>query len=288
MLLPVSLRTAQTIAVLAVTQLTGWGTTFEVLGVMGRVVAPDLGLANEVIFAGLTIMMVVSALAGPATGRLLARHGAARVLAAGAATFALGLALLSIANGLLVYLAAWVIIGIGGALGLSAPAYTAVVEREGQDAKRVIAILMLFTGLSITIFWPLLSILNDLVGWRLTFAICAALQLFVCVPLYLFALPRPIETKTDTGSGHVPPVALTASERNIAFLLVAAATTISSFVTFGLSPSLLELLRQSGAGPEFALQLAPPAGSSASRRVSSICCSGGVAIRSSPRLPAPA
>ncbi|WP_105371654.1 MFS transporter [Neorhizobium huautlense] len=260
MLLPVSLRTAQTIAVLAVTQLTGWGTTFEVLGVMGRVVAPDLGLANEVIFAGLTIMMVVSALAGPATGRLLARHGAARVLAAGAATFALGLALLSIANGLLVYLAAWVIIGIGGALGLSAPAYTAVVEREGQDAKRAIAILMLFTGLSITVFWPLLSILNELVGWRLTFAICAALQLFVCVPLYLFALPRPIETKTDTGSGHVPPVALTASERNTAFLLVAAATTISSFVTFGLSPSLLELLRQSGAGPEFALQLAAARG----------------------------
>ncbi|WP_105381921.1 MFS transporter [Neorhizobium alkalisoli] len=257
---PVSPRSAQTIAVLAVTQLTGWGTTFEVLGVMGRVVAPDLGLANEVIFAGLTIMMVVSALAGPATGRLLARHGAAKVLAAGAATFALGLALLSVAHGLLIYLAAWVIIGIGGALGLSAPAYTAVVEREGQDAKRVIAILMLFTGLSITIFWPLLSVLNDLVGWRLTFAVCAALQLFVCVPLYLFALPRPIETKAASDTGHIPPVALTASERNTAFLLVAAATTISSFVTFGLSPSLLELLRQSGASPEFALQLAAARG----------------------------
>ncbi len=44
-------RSAQTVTVLAVTQLIGWGTTFDMLGVMGRVVAPDLGLPNEVVFA---------------------------------------------------------------------------------------------------------------------------------------------------------------------------------------------------------------------------------------------
>ena len=40
-----------------------------------------------------------------------------------------------------------------------------------------------------------------------------------------------------------------------AFLLLAAATTLSSFVTFGLAPSLLEVLRQYGAAPVLALQL---------------------------------
>ena len=49
------------------------------LGVMGRVIAPDLGLPNEVIFAGLTIMMVVSAVAGPSTGCWLGHHDAAGV-----------------------------------------------------------------------------------------------------------------------------------------------------------------------------------------------------------------
>src|SRR3546814_5474319 len=76
-------RSAQTVAVLAVTQLIGWGTTFETLGVLGRTIAPDLGMPNEVAFAGLSVMMVVSALAGPTTGRLLGRYGASRVLAAG-------------------------------------------------------------------------------------------------------------------------------------------------------------------------------------------------------------
>lgn len=250
-----SLRSAQTICVLAVTQLIGWGTTFDMLGVMGRVVAPDLGLPNEVVFSGLTIMMVVSAVAGPAAGRWLRRYGAARVLSAASLTFALGLLLLAAADGIVLYAAAWMVIGVGGAFGLSAPAYSAVVEREGLNGKRVIAILMLFTGLSSTIFWPILSLLNEAVGWRLTFVVSAGLQFFVCLPLHLFALPKPIASHTEGGTAEIAPVPLSKAAQRKAFLLIAAATTISTFVTFGVAPSLLEIFRQSGASPTFALQL---------------------------------
>ncbi len=251
----IPLRSVQTIAVLAVTQLIGWGTTFDMLGVMGRVIAPDLGLPNEVVFGGLSIMMVVSALAGPTTGRLLARHGAARVLASASIIFAIGLLLLAAAQGIILYLLAWTAIGAGGAFGLSAPAYTAVVERAGPDSKRVIAILMLFTGLSSTIFWPILSLLNETIGWRMTFLICAGLQFFVCLPLHLFTLPKPITVAADGTAVHEAPVPLSPAGQRKAFLLIAAATTISTFVTFGLAPSLLEILRQSGASPALALQL---------------------------------
>lgn len=250
-----SLRATQTIAVLAVTQIISWGTSFDMLGVMGRVIAPDLGLANEVIFFGLTIMMLVSALAGPSTGRLLARHGAAKIMAIASLILAAGLLLLAAAHGIFVYVAAWVVIGIGGALGLSAPAYTAVVEREGLNGKRVIAILMLFTGLSATVFWPVLALLNDAVGWRMTFVISAGLQLFVCLPLYLFALPKPVESHEQATSAETLPVAFTEQERRKAFRLVAASTAISSFVSFGLAPSMLALLQHAGASPTLALQL---------------------------------
>jgi MFS family permease len=249
------LRSAQTIAVLAVTQIISWGTTFDMLGVMGRIVAPELDLPNEVVFFGLSIMMLVSALAGPATGRLLGRHGAAKVMAGASVIFAVGLLLLASAHEILVYGLAWIVIGIGGALGLSAPAYTAVVEREGLDGKRIIAILMLFTGLSATIFWPLLALMNDLVGWRMTFVFSAMLQLFICLPLYLFGLPEPIDRNEQTQATDTVPVDFTPPERRRAFFLVAAATAISSFISFGLSPSLLALLQQAGASPALALQL---------------------------------
>jgi MFS family permease len=249
------LRSAQTIAVLAVTQIISWGTTSDMLGVMGRIVAPELDLPNEVVFFGLSIMMLVSALAGPATGRLLDRHGAAKVMACASVIFAIGLLLLAGAHEILVYGLAWIVIGIGGALGLSAPAYTAVVEREGLDGKRVIAILMLFTGLSATIFWPALALMNDLVGWRMTFVFSAMLQLFICLPLYLFGLPKPIDRNEQTQATDTVPVDFTPPERRRAFFLVAAATAISSFISFGLAPSLLALLQQAGASPALALQL---------------------------------
>ncbi|MGK6315243.1 MFS transporter [Neorhizobium sp. DT-125] len=252
---PSPLHSAQTIAVLAVTQIISWGTSFDMLGVMGRVIAPDLGLPNEVIFFGLTIMMLVSALASPATGRLLDRHGAARVMATASVIFAAGLLLLAAAHEFVAYAAAWVVIGIGGALGLSAPAYTAVVEREGLNGKRVIAILMLFTGLSATVFWPILALVNDLVGWRLTFVMCAALQIFVCLPLYLFGLPKRVESREQAQAAEIVPVDFTPPEKRRAFFLLASATAISSFVSFGLSPSLLALLREAGASPALALQL---------------------------------
>jgi MFS family permease len=255
-----SLRSAQTVGVLAVTQLIGWGTTFESIGVLGRKLAPDLGLPNEIVYAGLSVMMMVSALASPLVGRMLDRHGAARVMAAGSLFFAAGLLVLATSVGVVTYAAAWVILGFGGAFVLSAPAYTAVVEREGANGKRTIAILMLFTGLSATIFWPLLSLVSGMVGWRTTFLVAAALHAFVCVPLYLFCLPKPIAWSASGDGADLAPVPLTAGSRRTAFVLVAMTTAIASFVTFGLSPSLLEILHQFGATPEFALQLAAARG----------------------------
>jgi predicted MFS family arabinose efflux permease len=135
-----------------------------------------------------------------------------------------------------------------------------VVEREGVEGKRTIAILLLFTGLSATIFWPLLSLFEGLIGWRTTFLLAACLHLFLCLPLYLFGLPKPLAHAEKAEAAEHSPVPLTPGSRKTAFLLVAVTTTIASFVTFGMSPSLLELLRQSGASLEFALQLAAARG----------------------------
>jgi predicted MFS family arabinose efflux permease len=238
------LRRAQIIAVLALTQLIGWGTTNDMMGALGRTIAGDLKLANEIAFLGLGVALIVSAFLGPTVGGWLKRYHAAPVLAAGSVSMALGLALLSVSNGIALYFLAWLVLGVAAALGLSAAAYAAIVEREGANSKQVIGSLMILSGLT------------ALFGWRLTCLGMAAVHLVICLPLHLFALPRPmIHSDATRSSVDLPPLLLTAKEHTKAFVLVAAATTLFSFTGFGVSASLLELLRRSGATPELALQL---------------------------------
>ncbi|MBO3759487.1 MFS transporter [Ciceribacter sp. L1K22] len=244
------------IATLSLSQILGWGTTFDMPGVFGRMIAAELSMANETAFAGLTVMMLVTAFAGPTTGRLVERLGAARVLACGSALFGLGLLLMAAATGPILYFAAWLVIGFGSAFGLSVPCYAAVVEREGPDAKRAIGILMIFTGLSATVCWPLLSLGQDWFGWRWTLAVSALIHIGALVPLHLFGLPAIRgATAEATAASQEEPLAFSPAQAKRALLLIAIVSIAFNLVTTGIAPSLIELITQAGATPELALQL---------------------------------
>ncbi len=244
------------VAALAISQIVGWGTTYEMPAVFGRVMAADLGLANETAFAGLTVMMLTMAMLGPSTGRLIARIGAARVLALGSVLMAAGLILLALSTGLLTYALAWLIFGFGGSFALTVPAFAAVVEREGRDARRTIGILMIFTGLSSAVCWPLLTLASDALGWRGALLAAAGVQILVCLPIHLglgrLAISRSDE---DRAADAIEPLQLSRAMSTLAFLLIALATSLASLMTFGLSPQLLHILELSGATPALALEL---------------------------------
>ena len=244
------------VAILSLGQIIGWGTSFDMPGVLGRRIAADLQMENALAFAGLTVMMVTGAICGPATGRLLARFGAARILGIGSLVLALALVLLSLATGPVLYFAAWVIFGLGAALGLSVPCYAAVVEREGSDAKRTIAILMIFTGLSAAVCWPLWALLDGWIGWRAACLIAAAVQAFVVAPLHLFALPKPaLRDAAANAADTREPLALTTPDARRAILLIALVSAAFNLITVGIGTQLIVMLQAAGASPVLALQL---------------------------------
>ncbi|MBB1248285.1 MFS transporter [Rhizobium sp. G21] len=167
-----------------------------------------------------------------------------------------GLTIIAAAQGLFLYGLGWLAVGLGAALGLSASAHTAVVEREGLRAKASISLMMIVTGLSAAVFWPLLSLVNASFGWRAAVLMGTALQIGLCVPLYLLALPdAPPQPPQETQSPTSAP-AETAKAGRATFLLLAAVSTLFTLVTFGLSPILIALLTASGAAPALALSLA--------------------------------
>lgn len=255
----VSLTKLRLIAVLSVSQLIGWGTTFDMPSVLGRAMERDLGMPFETIFGGLTAMMIVMALASPKVGPLLVRLSAARVLAMGSVLMAAGLLALSLSQGPVSYFAAWLVIGLGGACALTVSANTAVIEREGAAAKRTVGTLMIFTGLSSAIFWPILSYAEAVIGWRAALQVAATAHLILLMPLHMIGLPARVEsTDVEVNAARETsslPV-LTAREKLHAFLLIASASSLNSLTSFGISASLIELLKLAGAAPALALTLA--------------------------------
>lgn len=242
-------RIARVLIVLAIAQIIAWG-TLSLLAIVGRTIAADLHMDIAAVFAGSSLLYVVMGLCAPWLSGPFTRFGARRVMIAGAALAGPGFILLALAQNPLSYFAAWIVLGIAGSASLTTSAQIMLNEIAGKGAKRAIAALTLVTGLSSSIFWPSTAHLVDLVGWRATSLVFAALLALVCLPLYAFGLPRAVHAATEPGTA-APPI--TPLKRDATFYLVAAAISCNAFVTFGFAAILIELLKAEGLPPTQAI-----------------------------------
>ncbi|MGO8064140.1 MFS transporter [Rhizobium leguminosarum] len=230
--------------VLAVTQVIGWGTV-SLPAIIGRQVAADLDMNIEAVFAGSSILYVVMGLWAPLLAKAFTRFGARRVMMAGTVLAAPGFVLLSVSTGPVTYFAAWVFLGTAGSATLTTAAYIMLNEVAGRNAKSAIGALMLVTGLSSSVFWPTTALLSAAVGWRGTCLAYAAMMILVCLPFYVFGLPRRATLVEEAGPST--PVAVpTAIASKGTFALIVTAIALNAFVTFGFAAVLIELLQAEG------------------------------------------
>ncbi|MGY2050728.1 MFS transporter [Methylobacterium sp. JK268] len=230
-------RLARPLAILAVTQVIGWGSVL-LPPVIGVQMGASLGLDLPVVLAGSSLVMVVSGLASPFLGRAYARVGARAVMMAGTLVGAAGLLLLALAGGLAGYLAAWTVLGLFGAAMLSTSANAYLNELAGARATGAIGLVMLVTGLATGIFWPLTAWLDAAIGWRGAVMLYAGLQVGLVLPL-LALLPAARPAAAATGPAAPAP-------RDGPFRLMAAAIGLSAFVSFGLEAITIALLTALG------------------------------------------
>lgn len=234
---------------LALTRIIGWGSTFYSPSVLVGALDREIGLNAEIVFGGITILLITGALVAPAIGRLLDREGTRRSMCIGAVICALGLGVLSLAQGPVSYLASWFVIGLGHAMSLANTGNVTIAQLMGDRTRRVIGLMMLVTGLASSVFWPLTAVLMNAFGWRMTLLIFAALQIVIVLPIYA-AIPRyrhaPItpaapEAASVGERGRVAPEA-----RRAAFWLVALAFSASGLVSWGLPLHLISLFQEAG------------------------------------------
>jgi len=249
---------------LVVTRIIGWGSTFYALSVLAREMQRDLALDVTVVFGGITVLLVTGAALAPAVGRHLDREGTRAAMCIGAVICALGLVLLGAAQGPVSYLASWVLIGVGHAFSLANVGSITVAHLMGPRTRRVIGLMMLATGLSSAVFWPLAAVLVEAYGWRATWFVFGAMQIVIVLPIYA-AIPRrrfPAIAATattppasDTDEGRVPP-----AQRRAAFWLIAIVFSASGLVSWGLPLHLIDLLRHAGIGEAEAVGIATLSG----------------------------
>jgi predicted MFS family arabinose efflux permease len=244
-------RILRTLIVLALAQMIGWGTV-GLLAVVGTRIGADLHMDVTLVFAGNSVFYVAMALSAPLLARAFARFGARRVMIAGTLAAVPGFVLLALAQGPMLYFAAWIILGLAGSATLATAAYILLNEIAGRRAKSAIGSLMLTTGLSSSIFWPTTAFLADLAGWRVTALVYAGAVALVCLPLYVFGLPR------QEAAAEAPRPEAAAAEGAPAasrgtFYLIATAIALNAFVTYGFSAVLIELLKARGVPPSEAI-----------------------------------
>ncbi len=235
----------RTLIVLALTQLIGWGTV-GLIAIVARQMADDLHMDVAAIFAGNSILYLVMGVCAPLLAKPFARVGARLVMIGGTALAVPGFVALAVTHGPVAYAIAWVILGMAGSATLTTPAFILLNEVVGRNARGTIGALMLVTGLSSTLFWPIAAYLSHAVGWRSTCLIYAAMLALLSVPLLTFGLPRRAQPppEPETANAGAPPAARTSGT----FWLVVAAIALNAFITYGFSAILIELLKAEGLG----------------------------------------
>jgi hypothetical protein len=230
------------VTALGITQIISWGAIFYGISVLAKPMAAELGWSLTFIFAGFSVSLLVAGIVSQPVARLIDKRGGRITLTLGSVAGGIGLALLSQVNDPIVYISAWILLGLASRLTLYDAAFATLVEIYGMGARRPISVLTLFGGLASTIFWPICHYANEAIGWRGAWLVCALSVLFICTPLHLL-LPR-YGKAVPQGNGHdpdapAPEPLVPAPMRSVAILLIAVAMACNSFITTALSVHLI-------------------------------------------------
>lgn len=250
---------------LGITQITAWGTSLYALGVLGLPIVRDTGWSKTLVFGGLTLGLLSSAVISTWAGRLIDRRGGRVVMTAGSALMGVALALLALVHSEAQWLAAWVVVGIAMRLTLYDAAFAALAQVTPARARRAISYLTLFGGVASTIFWPIGYALDAAVGWRATLMIFAALNLLMCAPLHWFGLRRrdasdvpdvPAAAPTGATEAAAEAPLLTGRDRLLALILFGWIMSVSAFVYGAMAAHLVTAIAAGGVSAATAVWLA--------------------------------
>jgi MFS family permease len=237
------------VTVLSTVQIVSWGCLYYAFAALQSSIAVETGWSPMAVTGAFSASQLVAGAVGIWVGRHIDAFGPRRVMTAGSLVALPGLTMVALAPDLAVFYAGWLITGAAMAGTLYPPAFAALTHWAGVRRVRALTTLTLVAGLASTVFAPLASALDDLLGWRLAYLVLLAGLVVVTVPLHWWGLDHPWRAagrgdRADrTGrTGH----ALPATVRSAPFLLLALANALTALAVFAVVINLVPMLVEQG------------------------------------------
>ena len=179
---------------LGFTETVSWGVLYYAFSVLIAPTTAELGWSRAEISGALSVMLVVSGLAGLVVGRWLDEHGP-RLLMTAASIAAVPLVVAwSEASDLFSFYLIWIGIGVVFAALNYGPAFATMIVWFRRHRSRALTLVTLMAGFSSTVFVPLTAWLVSVQGWRSALVTLAAiLAVFTILPHGFVLRRRPAD-----------------------------------------------------------------------------------------------
>jgi MFS family permease len=233
------------ITALGVVQIFAWGSSYYLLAVLAAPIAVDTSWSLSWIVGALSIGLLAAGIISPRVGDAIGQYGGRPVLILSCLLLAAGLVVLAAAQSLWVFVAGWIVIGIGMGGSLYDAAFATLGGYYGRSARSAITTLTLWGGFASTVCWPLSALFLEHLGWRGTCLAYAGIHLVICLPLLLLILPSNGKPRPISGKGEAARIELHGDERRAYLILIAVLVLAGLGVTI-ISVHLLTLLQQRG------------------------------------------
>ncbi len=257
---PTTFATSRAVVVtaLGISQTLAWASSYYLPAILADPIAVGTHVSQTLVFAAFSVSLLIAAFAGPAVGRAIDRRGGRGILVLSNVILAAGLAILALSNGPVILFSAWIVLGIGMALGLYDAAFASLAVLYGSAARGPITGITLFAGFASTVSWPLSTLLNDTLGWRGACLVWALINLVIALPLNRFLLPF-VQPSAAPRQMSAPTIGWRPYRQMFLLAFVFAAVW---FVTGAMAAHLPSLLERAGASPFEAIAAAALVGPS--------------------------
>ena len=245
-------RVYRTVTVVGAAQVISHAGAYYLPAVMAVPASIELSISSATVYAGLSLALAVSGLAGPTAGKLVDRFGGRPVLIASNLLLAAGLSLLALAQGLGLLLLAYAVLGLGMATGMFEVAFAAIVRIFGKKSHNALVGVTMVAGFASVAGWTISVFVEARYGWRGVCWFWAAMNVLVALPLNMF-IPRasdnvdtaaPAETHNQTAQ----PSAVVHDPKREKYITVLLAFVFASsgFISMGMMSHLPRLLEGVG------------------------------------------